>query len=62
MRQLPRCKYCGALPVRDEYGKMFEVYCPEMDSRKCQAPPQTEATTREEADRLWIERFGAGRE
>ena len=60
MKQLPRCKFCKSLPVRGNYGKIFEVYCPEMDSRKCQAPPQVEAESQEEADKLWIERFGEG--
>ena len=58
MKQLPRCKYCGALPVRGQFGKIYETYCPEMDTRKCKAPPQVEAETRAQADQLWIDRFG----
>ena len=54
-----RCKYCGARPERGHFGRLFETYCPEMDSRKCKAPPSVEASTQEEADKLWNQRFGA---
>ena len=54
-----RCKYCGALPKTGQFGKIYEIYCPEMDTRKCKAPPQVEAPTLDQAIREWDIRFGA---
>ena len=56
---LPRCKFCGALPEKGKFGKMFEVYCPEMDSNKCEYPPAVIGRTLKEASDYWVEQFGA---
>ena len=58
-KQRPRCKFCGALPKAGKIGKKFEVYCPEMDSVKCPYPPCVIGDTLEEAERKWVEQFGA---
>lgn len=57
-KELPRCKFCGALPKRGQFGKFFEVFCSEKDNSKCPYPPYVTAETSAQADELWIKQFG----
>lgn len=56
--QMPRCKFCGALTETDRFGNKFEIFCPELDSRKCPYPPYVEGEDLEELKVLWKNQFG----
>ena len=57
---LPRCKFCGSIPMMGKFGTKYEIYCPEMDERKCPYPPCVEGEDLQILHKQWIEQFGAG--